>query len=85
MNLSNRIPRFFRQARIIAYDTANTGQKATATVTITVIRNPNAPRFTQSNYDVTINDRYVLGQQVFDLRATDADNVSIVFAGCRNN
>lgn len=65
------------QAIVEAYDTANPGVRATATVYIDVIRNPNAPAFIGIQpFQVTINDRYQLGQSVIALTANDADGVS---------
>lgn len=44
---------------------------------INVIRNPNQPRFTQSQYDITIPEKYGIGAFVLAVNATDADNVSM--------
>ena len=63
----------------MVHDTNRTEKTATATFTAQMSRNENAPRFTQSEYRVTINDRFTLGQEVTTVRATDSDNVSCFY------
>ena len=60
----------------MAYDSANPAQKATALVTIAVIRNENAPRFAQNRYAVPLVETAALGTTVQRVEATDADGVS---------
>ncbi len=59
----------------MVHDTNRTEKTATATFTAQMRRNENAPRFSQSEYRVTINDRYNLGQEVIQVTATDTDEV----------
>lgn len=44
-------------------------------VTVIVTRNPHAPEFSQTNYEETIDENAVVGHNVLQLMATDADNV----------
>lgn len=67
---------FFRQLRLTAHDTRYPNNRATATVTISVTRNLNSPRFI-GIYSETILDSVPLGYQVLQVNATDDDNVSI--------
>lgn len=65
---------------VIAYDTQYPADRATATVTFNVNRNPNSPVFTQSgSYRVTVPESLPLGSNVTQVLATDADNVSLCF------
>ena len=64
------------QLRIVAYDSANPAQKATALVTIAVTRNENAPRFRQNRYTLSMVETAALGSSVQQVEATDADGVS---------
>ena len=69
----------FIQARVIAYDTARPAVRATATVDISVLRNPNAPVWLAPGYSATIRETAVVGQTVVNTTATDRDvNVRIV-------
>lgn len=67
---------FFLQLRLTAHDTRYPNNRATATVTISVTRNLNSPRFI-GIYSETILDSVPLGYQVLQVNATDDDNVSI--------
>ncbi len=60
----------------MVHDTNRTEKTATATFTAQITRNENPPRFSQSEYRVTIDDRYTLGQEVITVLANDQDNVS---------
>ncbi|XP_065921690.1 protocadherin Fat 4 isoform X2 [Magallana gigas] len=60
---------------VIAYDTQYPADRATATVTFNVNRNPNSPVFTQSGrYLVTVPESLPLGSIVTQVLASDADN-----------
>ena len=55
----------------------------TALVTITVLRNPNAPIFSANMYNATISEYLSVQQSVVRTIATDADpvNVRLLFIG----
>ncbi len=61
------------QLRVIAYDSANPAQQATALVTIAVTRNENAPRFPQPRYVVAMAETAALGATVRQVEASDED------------
>lgn len=66
------------QLEIVAYDTAYENDKATATVTVSVNRNPSQPRFLGPeglNYLRMIDENTPIGTTVLDLNATDDDGV----------
>lgn len=58
-----------------AYDTFYPNDKATATVTVSVNRNPGAPVFDPAIYTRTIPETFPLGNLVVDVNATDPDLV----------
>ena len=60
----------------MAYDSLNSGQKATATVPITVSRNENGPVFNPTSYTAKANESMALGTIVTQVTATDSDGVS---------
>lgn len=68
---------------MIAYDTQYPADRATATVTFNVNRNPNSPVFTQlGRYLVTVPESLPLGSNVTQVLALDADNVSLCNVKC---
>ena len=74
---------FTLQLRVIGYDSLTPYQRATADVTISVLRNVNSPLFQPDNYQDTIPEDLEVGSSILKVTATDADNVSyrIVFFG----
>nr|XP_034314273.1 protocadherin-like wing polarity protein stan [Crassostrea gigas] len=65
---------------VIAYDTQYPADRATATVTFNVNRNPNSPVFTQSGrYLVTVPESLPLGSNVTQVLALDADNDAVSY------
>ena len=68
----------FYVARVIAYDSLRTTLKATATVEISIIRNPNTPVFTLPNYSNQISENTVPGTVVLNVTAVDADVTDII-------
>lgn len=66
------------QFEIIAYDSFYPNDRATATVTVNVNRNPDAPRFANNelNYRISIDETQKVGTTVLDINATDTDGVS---------
>ena len=63
---------------LVAYDAFYPRNFGIATVTINIIRNPNAPVFSLPSYQVTINENFPLGDVVVDVQASDLDGVSVV-------
>ena len=63
------------QLRVIAYDDASPNKIATATVSIYVTRNPNAPVFVGGPYSAIIPETQSLGALVIQTAATDLDQV----------
>lgn len=59
--------------KLLAYDTAYPNMLGTATATIFVNRNPNAPQFVNPNCRATIPESAVIGQLIFNSTATDRD------------
>lgn len=66
-----------RQVSLIAYDTVYPNNIATATATIFVDRNPNAPIFSAALYQRNIVETLPIGSSVVEATATDADGVSM--------
>ena len=64
------------QLYVEAYDSAYPSARQLAEVTVTVLRNTNAPIFSPSSYDTSISERYPIGEQVLRVTATDDDRVS---------
>ena len=63
----------------MCYDSAYPDVQDSATVSITVQRNINAPIFTSSRYTQTISERHQPGTQVVCFNATDADGDYIYY------
>ncbi len=61
---------------MVAYDSIYPENEATATVTVSVTRNPNAPSFRSDNYQATIDEKFGLGSSVLEVLADDLDEVS---------
>ena len=60
-----------------AVDDAEPGRVATVDVTIVVIRNANAPKFLESQYQKTVLQDMPLGEAIIVVNATDEDGVSV--------
>ena len=60
-----------------AIDDAEPGRVATVDVTIVVIRNANAPKFLESQYQKTVSQETPLGESIIGVNATDDDGVGI--------
>lgn len=65
--------------RVKAYNSERPTAVATATVSITMLRNAEAPVFTESSYQVQIYDNHRLGTAVTSVSATDPDGVSFSY------
>ncbi|CAG5130538.1 unnamed protein product, partial [Candidula unifasciata] len=65
---------------IIAFDSAHPRRTAATTVIFTIPRNPSAPYFLQSAYNVTIPETTPLGTVILALNATDADNDTLTYS-----
>jgi len=63
----------FYIARVTAVDNLRPNRVATATVGISVRRNPNSPIFNPTNYARTIPETTPVGSVIIDVNATDAD------------
>ena len=61
---------------MIAYDDASPARVATATVPISVTRNPNAPTFVGAPYSTVVPETQNLGARVIQTAAMDIDGVS---------
>ena len=59
---------------MLARDGGTPVKTSTAIVDVTVIRNLNQPRFTQSNMRVSINDNIPAGSSIIQVEATDDDD-----------
>ena len=67
-------PLLLPQLRVVAYDDAYAGTRATADVTIEVVRNENGPIFQPSaTYQVTVSEEIQLGSLVQAVTAVDRD------------
>ena len=60
-----------------AVDDAEPGRVATVDVTIVVIRNANAPKFVENQYQKTVSQETPLGEAIIVVNATDKDGVGI--------
>lgn len=60
---------------LLAYDTAYPNMFGTATATISVNRNPNAPVFVNQVCSATILETNDIGSLIYNATATDADGV----------
>ena len=56
---------------------------ATVDVTIVVIRNANAPKFLEKQYQKTVSQDTPLGEAIIGVNATDGDGVGIVMQSIR--
>lgn len=65
------------QLRVTVYDTGNPEKSATAAVRIPVTRNVNAPKFSKTTYQATINENLEVGISILQVTATDDDRVGI--------
>lgn len=70
---------FILQLQVKAYHTLFPEAAGTATVLITVVRNPSEPRFENNVqvYERTIDDTYPPGNVVVPVRASDPDGVRL--------
>ena len=66
-----------------AADDAEPGRVATVDVTIVVIRNANAPKFLENQYQKTMSQDTPLGEAIIGVNATDGDGVGIVLQSIR--
>ena len=57
------------------HDTGNPDKTAVTTVRIPVIKNVNAPRFNNQNYEKTINENAEVGASIVGTTASDQDKV----------
>lgn len=65
---------------MVAYDSQIPDLRATADVTITINRNPNAPQFQpSSNYFVQIRENTTVGSEIVDIDAVDQDKVHYLY------
>ena len=62
---------------VMTWDEQRPQKTATSTFTALITRNENGPRWNQSEWRETINDRYKLGQKIVQVGATDQDGVSV--------
>lgn len=62
--------------RLLAYDNAYPSTFGTATVTININRNPNSPRFLNTQCRGSIPEETTVGTIVFNATAVDDDGVS---------
>ncbi|KAI8794949.1 protocadherin Fat 4, partial [Biomphalaria glabrata] len=67
------------QLCLVAYDSVRPNNRATATMTIGVNRNPSKPSFTQTNYVQTVYETAPYGTNMFNLTATDPDGQSVEY------
>ena len=63
------------------YDNVYPNNRAYQTLVVLVNVNPNAPRFDQSSYTVTVNETEAPGSVIETVLATDPDGVSGIFKG----
>ncbi|KAL5018741.1 hypothetical protein ScPMuIL_004463 [Solemya velum] len=66
--------------QVAVFDAGEPNYRATADVTIIVIRNPNAPQFFQSSYTETIQQTHGIGTAVLNTTATDLDGDVVVYS-----
>ncbi|VDH99244.1 protocadherin Fat 4, partial [Mytilus galloprovincialis] len=66
--------------KVVAYDSQIPDLRATADVTITINRNPNAPQFQpSSNYFVQIRENTTVGSEIVDIDAVDQDKDTLTY------
>ncbi|GFN78435.1 protocadherin fat 4, partial [Plakobranchus ocellatus] len=75
---SDNLRASFYRARVIAFDSARPAVQATATVDITVLRNPNAPEWLQPSYVTTISENTLVGASILNVTAIDRDQDDFV-------
>ena len=68
---------FFPQLTVVAKDQAEPPQEVRATVVITVIRNPNGPKFYQNFYNVTVSEYRPVRSSVITVAASDKDSATV--------
>lgn len=61
------------QIIVVATDQASNPKSASATVYIDIVRNQNAPLFTQPEYSASISDYWAVGRELFVATAIDDD------------
>jgi len=64
------------QLSVLLWDTAYPQKTSTATLTLSISRNENPPKWSKSDYRVKANDRYKLGDEIVTVKATDKDKVN---------
>ena len=65
---------------VTAYDSLSPSKVATATVVITVIRNPSTPVFGLTAYQTTVSEYLGLGSIIFNITATDPDGDTVRYS-----
>lgn len=74
---------FVLQIGIAAYDSLRPARRASATVTVSVLRNPNSPRFNNLGGGlVTVEELTPVSSVIFNISASDADGVSTNVSSC---
>jgi len=68
---------FDLQVRIRAWDSAYPDNYVEGDLTINVRRNINRPQFAINNVDFNLDDTFPSGEIVYNLTATDLDNVRL--------
>lgn len=71
---------FVLQIGIVAYDSLRPARRASATVTVSVLRNPNTPRVDGGL--VTVEEQTPLSSVIFNMSASDADGVRTNASSC---
>lgn len=71
--------------RVAVYDSAVPNMKTTATVTINVNRNKQAPFFLDSSYTKVIDPNTAISATVLTIRARDPENGNIIYSIVRGN
>lgn len=66
---------FVFQLQIYAYDSVFPDQRATSTVTISIVHNPSTPVI-QGSYQTTVPETWGFGDPIFNISASDDDGVS---------
>ena len=64
------------QLSVLLWDTAYPQKTSTATLTLSISRNENPPKWSKPDYKVKVNDRYKLGDEIVTVKATDEDKVT---------
>ena len=66
------------QITVRAVDSVYPNNPGSCTLSVPVNRNPAAPVFQPSNAVFTIPDTTPIGEEIYDVNATDADGVSLL-------